>query len=151
MRAATIRLIGRHLWLIDEEFRQDPRNHRLFLEILRAPDGVTHELRRMNRYGVLGRYVPAFGRIVGRMQYDLFHAYTVDAHTLFVVRNLRRFALPRFDHEIPALLASLCATLPAAGTRVPGRAVPRHRQGARRRSLRTRRGRCRVVRASSTD
>ena len=73
-----------NLWLIDEEFRQNPRNHRLFLEILRAPVGVTHELRRMNTYGVLGRYIPAFGRIVGRMQYDLFHAYTVDAHTLFV-------------------------------------------------------------------
>ena len=85
MRAATIRARTQHLWLIDEEFRQNPRNHRLFLEILRAPVGVTHELRRMNLYGVLGRYIPAFGRIVGRMQYDLFHAYTVDAHTLFVV------------------------------------------------------------------
>ena len=84
---ATIRLLGRKLWLIDEEFRQNPRHHRLFLEILRAPAGVTHELRRMNLYGVLGRYIPAFGRIVGRMQYDLFHAYTVDAHTLFVVQQ----------------------------------------------------------------
>jgi [protein-PII] uridylyltransferase len=70
---------------------------------MRAPQGVTHELRRMNLYGVLGRYIPAFGRIVGRMQYDLFHAYTVDAHTLFVVRNLRRLALPRFEHEFPEL------------------------------------------------
>ena len=86
VRASTIRAISRNLWLIDEEFRQNPRNHRLFLEILRAPAGVTHELRRMNTYGVLGRYIPAFGRIVGRMQYDLFHAYTVDAHTLFVRR-----------------------------------------------------------------
>src|SRR5207248_5810069 len=89
------------LWLIDEEFRQNPRHHRLFLEILRSPVGVTYELRRMNTYGVLGRYIPAFGRIVGRMQYDLFHAYTVDAHTLFVVSNLRRFAIPRYDHELP--------------------------------------------------
>ncbi len=100
--ARTISLIQRSLPLIDDEFRQDPRNHRLFLQILRAKEGVTHELRRMNRYGVLGRYVPAFGRIVGRMQYDLFHAYTVDEHTLFVVSNLRRFALPRFDHEFPS-------------------------------------------------
>jgi [protein-PII] uridylyltransferase len=99
--ARTISLIRRSLPLIDDEFRQDPRNHRLFLQILRAPAGVTHELRRMNRYGVLGRYVPAFGRVVGRMQYDLFHAYTVDEHTLFVVSNLRRFALPRFNHEFP--------------------------------------------------
>ena len=111
MRATTIRALGRHLWLIDEEFRQNPRNHRLFHEILRAPVGVTHELRRLNLYGVLGRYIPAFGRIVGRMQYDLFHAYTVDAHTLFVVRNLRRLALPRFEHEFPEL-SRLMATLP---------------------------------------
>lgn len=99
--AYTVGLIKRNLFLIDEEFRQNPRNHRLFLSILRAPAGVTHELRRMNLYGVLGLYIPAFGRIVGRMQYDLFHAYTVDEHTLFVVSNLRRFALSRFDHEYP--------------------------------------------------
>jgi [protein-PII] uridylyltransferase len=103
VRAETIRQVTRHLWLIDDEFRQHPRNHRLFFEILRAPVGVTHELRRMNLYGVLGRYIPAFGRVVGRMQYDLFHAYTVDAHTLFVVSNLRRLAMPKFDHELPDL------------------------------------------------
>ena len=99
--AYTVGLIKRNLHLIDEEFRQNPRNHRLFLQILRAPAGVTHELRRMNLYGVLGLYIPAFGRIVGRMQYDLFHAYTVDQHTLFVVSNLRRFALSRYDKEFP--------------------------------------------------
>ena len=103
VRASTIRAVVRSLWLIDEEFRQNPRHHRLFLEILRAGVGVTHELRRMNTYGVLGRYITAFGRVVGRMQYDLFHAYTVDAHTLFVVSNLRRFAIPRYDHELPEL------------------------------------------------
>src|SRR5262245_52601510 len=103
VRASTIRQLTRHLWLIDEEFRQHPRNHRLFFEILRAPVGVTHELRRMNLYGVLGRYIPAFGRIVGRMQYDLFHVYTVDAHTLFVVSNLRRLAMPKYDEELPAI------------------------------------------------
>jgi len=111
VRATTIRALGRHLWLIDEEFRQNPRNHRLFLEFMRAPHGVTHELRRMNLYGVLGRYIPAFGRIVGRMQYDLFHAYTVDAHTLFVVRNLRRLLLPRFEHELPNL-SRLMSSMP---------------------------------------
>ena len=101
VRAGTIRAVARNLWLIDEEFRQNPRNHRLFLDILRAPRGVTHELRRMNDYGVLGRYIPSFGRVVGRMQYDLFHAYTVDAHTLFVVSNARRLAMPQYDHELP--------------------------------------------------
>jgi [protein-PII] uridylyltransferase len=103
VRAESIRLIGTHVGLIDEEFRQNPRHHRLFMEILCAPVGVTHELRRMNLYGVLGRYIPAFGRVVGRMQYDLFHAYTVDAHTLFVVSNLRRLAMPKFNDEFPAL------------------------------------------------
>jgi len=103
VRAETIRLVGTHVWLIDEEFRQNPRHHRLFMEILCAPVGVTHELRRMNLYGVLGRYIPSFGRVVGRMQYDLFHAYTVDAHTLFVVSNLRRLAMPKFNDELPAL------------------------------------------------
>lgn len=99
--AHTIRLVRRNLHLIDDEFRQNQRNHKLFMEIIRAPEGVTHELRRMNHYGVLGLYIPAFGKIVGRMQYDLFHAYTVDEHTLFVVSNLRRFALQRFDQEYP--------------------------------------------------
>ncbi|MEP7245530.1 MAG: [protein-PII] uridylyltransferase [Gammaproteobacteria bacterium] len=103
VRASTMRAVARSLWLIDEEFRQNPRHHRLFVDILRAPVGVTHELRRMNTYGVLGRYIPAFGRIVGRMQYDLFHAYTVDAHTLFVVSNLRRLAISRYNHELPEL------------------------------------------------
>jgi [protein-PII] uridylyltransferase len=103
VRAETIRLIGTHVSLIDEEFRQNPRHHRLFMEILCAPVGVTHELRRMNLYGVLGRYIPSFGRVVGRMQYDLFHAYTVDAHTLFVVSNLRRLAIPKFNDEFPTL------------------------------------------------
>jgi [protein-PII] uridylyltransferase len=109
--ANTMRAVARSLWLIDEEFRQNPRHHRLFLDILRAPAGVTHQLRRMNTYGVLGRYIPAFGRIVGRMQYDLFHAYTVDAHTLFVVGNLRKLALPKYDHELPQL-SSIMQQLP---------------------------------------
>lgn len=99
--ARTIAQIKQHLWLIDEEFRQNPRHHRLFLDLIRAPSGVTRTLKRMNTYGVLGLYIPAFGRIVGRMQYDLFHTYTVDEHTLIVVENLRRLSLPRFDDECP--------------------------------------------------
>ncbi|MEO0573900.1 MAG: [protein-PII] uridylyltransferase [Pseudomonadota bacterium] len=99
--AHTIGQLRRNRHLIDEQFRQHPRNHRQFLALLTADNGVTRELRRMNRYGLLGLYIPAFGRIVGRMQYDLFHAYTVDEHTLFVVSNLRRFALTRFDDEFP--------------------------------------------------
>ncbi|ABM62235.1 [protein-PII] uridylyltransferase [Halorhodospira halophila] len=101
VRASTIRLIRQHRTLIDESFRRDLRCRSLFMEILRQPQGITHALRRMHRYGVLGRYIPAFGRISGRMQYDLFHVYTVDSHTLFVVRNLRRMALAEHRTELP--------------------------------------------------
>src|SRR5690606_20832326 len=99
VRADTIRLVRANLHRIDAAFRRDLACRTLFMEIMRMPHGITHELRRMNRYGVLGRYIPAFGRIVGQMQHDLFHVYTVDEHVLFVVRNLRRFTIPRYNHE----------------------------------------------------
>ncbi len=101
VRASTIRLVRDHLPLIDDTFRQDIRARSLFMEIFRQPQGLTHELRRMNRYGVLAAYYPVFEHIVGQMQHDLFHAYTVDEHTLFVVRNLRRFSVPEMAHELP--------------------------------------------------
>lgn len=102
IRASTIRLIRQHLYLIDDRFRATPEACELFMTILRQPAGVTHQLRRMNRYGVLAAYLPDFARVVGRMQYDLFHVYTVDEHTLFVIRNLRRFAyeVHRADHPL---------------------------------------------------
>lgn len=106
MSAATLRALWRAKEGIGPEFRRDPRNRALFMEILRQSRGITHELRRMNQYGVLGRYIPAFGRIVGQMQHDLFHVYTVDEHILTVVRNIRRFTLPEFAHEFP-----LCSRL----------------------------------------
>ena len=98
---------------IDAAFRRSPENRALFMEILRRPTGITHALRRMNQYGVLGRYIPAFGRIVGRMQHDLFHVYTVDEHILMVVRNLRRFTVPEMAHEYP-----LCSRLIAEFERI---------------------------------
>jgi [protein-PII] uridylyltransferase len=101
IRASTIRLIRQHLCLIDEGFRNDPRACSLFMEILRKPGGITHQLRRMNRYGVLAAYLPAFANVAGRMQYDLFHVYTVDEHTLFVVRNLRRFIIDKHREDHP--------------------------------------------------
>lgn len=101
VRAETIRLIREHKYLIDDEFRASNKAKKLFIKIINNNRGVTHELRRMNRYGILAAYIPAFESIVGRMQYDLFHAYTVDQHTLFVVRNLRRFSVPEFCHEFP--------------------------------------------------
>ncbi len=109
--ANTIRPLRTALDLIDDAFRADPEHQNLFMEILRAPRYVTHALQRMNAYGVLGRYVPAFGQIVGRMQYDLFHTYTVDAHTLFVVRNLRRFARLDPDPAYP-LCSEIMQSLP---------------------------------------
>jgi len=101
VRAATIRLIRDHRHLIDDDFRNDLRCRSLFMEIIREPKGVTHELRRMNRYGILAAYLPVFANIVGQMQYDLFHVYTVDDHTLMVLRNLRRFTVPEYNHEFP--------------------------------------------------
>ncbi len=101
VRASTIRLIRANLHLIDDTVRNDLRTKSIFMEILRQPQGITHELRRMNRYGILAAYLPAFEHIVGRMQYDLFHSYTVDEHILFVVRNLRRFTVPEYYNEFP--------------------------------------------------
>ncbi|MEP7157219.1 MAG: [protein-PII] uridylyltransferase, partial [Betaproteobacteria bacterium] len=96
----TLRALWRAVYLIDKKFRDDPEANQLFLKILQS-DKVSFTLRRMSRYGVLGRYIPAFGRIVGQMQHDLFHVYSVDEHILMVIRNLRRLVLPRFSHEFP--------------------------------------------------
>ena len=101
VRANTIRLIRKNLHLIDDNFRNNPEAIKLFLAILKAPRGITHQLRRMNRYGILAAYLPSFGNIIGRMQYDLFHIYTVDAHTLFVLRNLRRMSIEKHEDELP--------------------------------------------------
>ncbi len=96
----TLRSLWRAVPKIDRAFREDAETNRLFLAILKS-EKVSFTLRRMSRYGVLGRYIPAFGRIVGQMQHDLFHVYSVDEHILMVVRNLRRLVLPRFAHEFP--------------------------------------------------
>ncbi|TNF34529.1 MAG: [protein-PII] uridylyltransferase [Gammaproteobacteria bacterium] len=101
VRAQTIRLIRENVHLIDDKFRQNETARQLFIDIIRQQRGITHELRRMNRYGLLAAYIPAFEQIVGRMQYDLFHAYTVDQHTLFVLRNIRRLSVPEYAHEFP--------------------------------------------------
>lgn len=101
VHASTIRLIRDNLHLIDDKFRNNNDINALFLRFMRNKKGVTHQLRRMNTYGVLAAYIPAFEQIVGRMQYDLYHAYTVDMHTLFVIRNMRRFSVPEFQQEFP--------------------------------------------------
>lgn len=99
VRASTIRLIREHLYLIDAEFRQRPEHLALFLELLRRPRRVYSQLERMNRYGILAALIPAFGQVTGRMQFDLFHVYTVDQHILFVIRNLRRIANRRYPEQ----------------------------------------------------
>jgi len=101
MTARTLRALYRARFSINAAFRKHPVARLLFLHILQQPQGIVHEFRRMNQYGILGRYLPEFGRIVGQMQHDLFHAYTVDQHILMVVRNLRRFTMPELAHEFP--------------------------------------------------
>ncbi|MGH8800756.1 MAG: [protein-PII] uridylyltransferase, partial [Casimicrobiaceae bacterium] len=106
MTARTLRALWRNRHRIDAAFRRDPANRARFLQMFQTGRGLTHELRRMNLYGILGQYLPAFGRIVGQMQHDLFHVYTVDEHILMVIRNLRRFTEAQHAHEYP-----LCSRL----------------------------------------
>ncbi len=109
MGASLLRNLQRVKNLVNKDFRQSQENKKLFIEILSQPNGVNHALRAMNRYGILGCYIPAFGKIIGQMQHDLFHVYTVDEHILNVLANLRRFAKPDLKHEFP-----LCSKLFAA-------------------------------------
>ena len=106
MAAPTLRALWRARFLVNAAFRRSGLARLLFLHILQQPRGIVHEFRRMNQYGILGRYLPEFGRIVGQMQHDLFHVYTVDQHILMVLRNLRRFTMLEFAHEFP-----LCSEL----------------------------------------
>lgn len=101
IRASTIRLILNNRDLIDESFRQDPKNIELFIKLLRTQNHMSLQLSRMARYGVLGLYLPEFEKITGQMQHDLFHIYTVDAHTLQVVENMRKFRLPKASDTFP--------------------------------------------------
>jgi [protein-PII] uridylyltransferase len=106
LTARAQRALWRARKLIDDDFRRQPENRARFLEILQQERRLVQVFRRMNQSGVLGRYLPAFGRIVGQMQHDLFHVYTVDQHILQVLRRLRRFAIEEFAHEYP-----LCSRL----------------------------------------
>ncbi|MEY4592910.1 MAG: uridylyl-transferase, partial [Pseudomonadota bacterium] len=101
MTARTLRALWRGRDLINPAFRKDPANHEMFLKLFQSERGIVHEFRRMNQYSILGRYIPAFGNIVGQMQHDLFHVYTVDQHTMMVLRNLRRFSIEMMGHEFP--------------------------------------------------
>lgn len=106
IKARTLRALWRARTRIDDDFRRDPKNRALFLELFKQPRGLTRVFRRMNQFGILGRYLPCFSKIVGQMQHDLFHVYTVDQHIMEVMRNLHRFTLDEFAHEYP-----LCSRL----------------------------------------
>lgn len=101
MSARTLRALWQGRNLIDDQFRADPDNRRRFMALIQSENGLIQEFRRMNQWGILGRYLPAFGKIVGQMQHDLFHVYTVDQHILQVMRNVRRFTMEEHAHEYP--------------------------------------------------
>jgi [protein-PII] uridylyltransferase len=109
MSTTTMRGLWQARHQVNREFRNNPKSRRSFMEILHEPEGILHALQRMHLFGILGRYIPAFGRITGQMQHDLFHVYTVDQHSLNVLRNVRRFTIPEHAHEFP-----LCSRLMAA-------------------------------------
>ncbi|WP_019429019.1 [protein-PII] uridylyltransferase [Limnohabitans sp. Rim47] len=99
--ARTLRALYNVRAIMNGRFRADPVNRQTFLQILQQPQGITHAMRLMNETSVLGRYLWVFRRIVGQMQHDLFHAYTVDQHILMVLRNVRRFFMAEHTHEYP--------------------------------------------------
>jgi [protein-PII] uridylyltransferase len=101
LSARTLRALYNARDLMDSGFRSDPVNRETFHNILMQPDGITHAMRLMNQTSVLGRYLWVFRRIVGQMQHDLFHVYTVDQHILMVLRNMRRFFIVEHAHEYP--------------------------------------------------
>jgi len=113
IRASTLRVLFENRNLIDGAFRQDLRNITFFMELLRSSKGVYHGLLRMNQYGILGLYLPEFGKIVGQMQFDLFHIYTVDAHTLLTIRNLRTFRHANNTERFP-IATKIIHNLPKA-------------------------------------
>lgn len=101
LSARTLRALYNARDVMDGKFRNDPVNRQTFREILMQHEGITHAMRLMNQTSVLGRYLWAFRRIVGQMQHDLFHVYTVDQHILMVLRNIRRFFIAEHAHEYP--------------------------------------------------
>jgi len=97
--AQTIEQIRANLHLIDDEFRKNPDNCSLFLQLFKAKNAIHRNLRRMNRYGVLAAFLPEFAAIIGKAQHDLFHIYTVDAHTLNLIKHLRKLKWPELKEK----------------------------------------------------
>lgn len=109
--SATLRALKRDRDLIDTEFRSNRTNINLFLKLLQSERLLVTQLENMKNLGILGRYLPEFGRVTGQMQYDLFHIYTVDAHTLQVLRNMRWMTLGKSKDKYP-LANELAKKLP---------------------------------------
>ncbi|MBS7809168.1 [protein-PII] uridylyltransferase [Variovorax sp. PCZ-1] len=101
LSARTLRALYNARGIMNAGFRKDPANREMFRKILQSPQGITHATRLMNQTSVLGRYLWVFRKIVGQMQHDLFHVYTVDQHILMVLRNVRRFFMAEHTHEYP--------------------------------------------------
>jgi [protein-PII] uridylyltransferase len=101
LSARTLRALFNARNVMTAAYRRDPVNRATFLAILQQHDGITHAMRLMNQTSVLGRYLWVFRKIVGQMQHDLFHVYTVDQHILMVLRNVRRFFMAEHTHEYP--------------------------------------------------
>jgi [protein-PII] uridylyltransferase len=108
LSARTLRALYNARGVMTAKFRSDPVNRNTFRQVLQQPEGITHAMRLMNQTSVLGRYLWVFRKIVGQMQHDLFHVYTVDQHILMVLRNVRRFFMAEHSHEYP-----MCSQLAA--------------------------------------
>ena len=147
LSAQTMRLLQQALAHYGDDFAADAHVLASFLALLRRGAPAVDALARMNWHGVLAAILPQFRRVVGRMQYDLFHVYTVDEHTLRVLRNVARFADPAAAAEFPLAGPDL-ERAGQARTAAAGGVVPRHRQGARRRPFGAWRGRGTRVRAA---
>ncbi len=101
LSSGLLRALLRARFCIDDHFRNDPQNKQMFMQIIKMEHGVSHALMDLNQWGILGRFIPEFNHLVGQMQHDLFHVYTVDQHTMRVVRNLRYFTRSEYAHEYP--------------------------------------------------
>ena len=97
----ALRWITQNLRYIDKALRADPEATRIFLDILTSSKDPETTLRRMNEAGVFGRFVPDFGRVVAQMQYDMYHHYTVDEHTIFAIGVLHSIEQGGLKEEAP--------------------------------------------------
>src|SRR6516164_7604287 len=106
----ALRRASQSLRLVDQRLREDPEANRLFLDILTSRKDPESALRRMNEAGIFGRFIPDFGRVVAQMQYDMYHHYTVDEHTLFAIGILHKIESGQLKEELP-LATQLAETI----------------------------------------